>query len=127
MITPCNFSIYDTMTWVLDTKSPLHIYNSLQGLQVIKRFEEGKKFLSIGDESQVPVLALETIKLIFESESIILNECHFYPSFLVNIISVGLLANYGYEISIKKDIFYVTLNGSIVMNGQMNNGIYIVS
>ena len=63
----------------------------------------------------------------FESCIIVLNEYHFCPSFLVNIISVGLLANDGYELSIKKDICYITLNGSNVMNGQLKNGIYILS
>ena len=29
VITPCSFSIYDTTNWVLDTKSPIHICNSL--------------------------------------------------------------------------------------------------
>ena len=32
MITPCNFSICDTTTGVLDIESPVYIYNSLQRL-----------------------------------------------------------------------------------------------
>ena len=44
IITPCNFSICDTTTWILDTGSPIYIYNSLQGLQVSKKFENDKKF-----------------------------------------------------------------------------------
>ena len=32
IITSCNFSICDTTIWVLDTESPVHICNSLQGL-----------------------------------------------------------------------------------------------
>ena len=42
MITPCSFSISDTTNFVLDTGSPIHIYNSLQGLQVSRRFEKGE-------------------------------------------------------------------------------------
>ena len=38
MITPYNFSICDTTIQVLDTESPINICNSLQGLQVSKKF-----------------------------------------------------------------------------------------
>ena len=74
----------------------------MQSLQVSKRFKEDVRFLNIGDGRLVLVLALETIKLVFKSNIIVLCECHFCPSFLLNIISVGLLAMYGYEILIKK-------------------------
>ena len=90
------------MTWALDIESPIHICNLLQGLQVTRRFGEGERFLNIEDERSIPVLALGIIKLIFESQYIILNECHYYSSFLLNIISVGLLVNSNYEISIRK-------------------------
>ena len=81
MITPCNFSLIDTMTWVLDTESPIHICNSLQDLQITRRFEEGERFLNVRDGRSVSVLALEIIKLVFESQYIILNECHYCPNF----------------------------------------------
>ena len=65
MITTYNFSIYDSTTWVLDTRSPFNIYNSLQGLQVSRRFEEGERFLNVRDGRLVLVLVLRIIKLIF--------------------------------------------------------------
>ena len=89
MITPCSFSIYDTANFVLDTGSPTHICNSLQGLQVSRIFEDGERFLMVGDGSKVPVLALGIVNLSLESCNIILNECHFCPSFVMNVISVG--------------------------------------
>ena len=92
------------MTWVLDTNSSIHICNSLQGLQIIKRLGDGERFLNVRDEKSVLVLTLGIIKLVFESQYIVLNEHHYYLSFLLNIISVGLLANSNYEISIKKNL-----------------------
>ena len=127
MITPYNFSIYDTTTWILDIESPINICNSLQRLQVSRRIESGERFLNVRNESQALVLALETISLYFESCTVILNDYHFCPSFLVNIISVGLMAKDGYELSIKNDICKITLNGSNVMFGQVKNGVYILS
>ena len=47
MITPCNFSTCDTTTWVLDTESPIHICNSLQELQVSRKFENDERFLNV--------------------------------------------------------------------------------
>ena len=57
MINPYNFSQCDISNWVLDTGSPTHICNSLQGLQVRERFKNGERFLNVGDGSSVPVLA----------------------------------------------------------------------
>ena len=65
----------------------------------------------MGDGTRVPVLALGVIKLNFESCDVILNECHYYPFFILNIISVGQLANKNYEFSIQKDIFNIIMNG----------------
>ena len=113
---------------------PLHlsdvrydICNSLLGLQVSRRFEEGERFLNVRDRRSILVLALGTIKLVFKSNIIVLSEYQFCPSFLLNIIFVGLLAMYGYEILIKKNNFNIIMNGVNVMNGQLNNDIYILS
>ena len=127
MITPCNFSICDTTTWVLDTGSPINICNSLHGLQVSRRFENGEKFLNVGDGRSVPVLALGIIKLVFNSCSVILNECHYCPGFMLNVISVGQLAINGYELLIKDDIYKIIMNDVCVMIGQLQNVIYILS
>ena len=115
------------MSWVLDTRSPIHICNSLQDLQVTRRFGEGERFLIIGDGRSVSVLALRIIKLVFKSHYIVLDEYHYYPSFLLNVISVGLLVKSNYEISIKKNFYDIILHGIIILCGQLNNGIYIVS
>ena len=117
MITPCNFFICDTTAWVLDTGNPYHIYNSMQGLQVSRRFDEGERFLNVGDGSKVPVLALGIMNLVINSCNIILSECHYYLSFLLNIIFVGLLAMYDYEFLIKENIYNIILNGVTMFVG----------
>lgn len=117
MITTCNFSICDNMTWVLDTGSPYNIYNSLQDLQVTERFGDNERFLNVRDGRTVPVLALGTLKLVFRSNVFILSECHFYPTFLLNVISVSYLAINGYEISIKDYFYNIIMNGVVKMTG----------
>ena len=127
MIIPCNFSIFDTMIWVLATGSPINIYNSLQELQVSRRFGDDKRFLNVRDGRLVLVLALKIIKLVIDSHSIVLSDCHFCRSFLLNIIFIGLLAKSNYEILIKVNFCDIILNGVIMMHGQLNNDIYVVS
>ena len=67
MINPYHFSICDTADRVLNTDSPIHIYNLLQGLQVSKRFEDGEQFLSVKNENHVPILAVGVLSLIVSS------------------------------------------------------------
>ena len=62
MITSCNFS-----NWVLDTESLINICNSLQGLQVRRRFKNNERFLTVGDGRSVLVQALGVIEFVFES------------------------------------------------------------
>ena len=124
MINPCNFSQCDTTNWVLDTGSPTHICNMLQGLRVSTRFKSGERFLNVGDGSLVPVLALGVVQLGLESGSVILSDCHYCPSFMLNVISVGRLASEGYEFLIKNDILNIIVNGAVILQGQLQNGIY---
>ena len=67
MIKPYNFSIFDIADWVLDTDSPIHICNLLQGLQICRRFEDGEQFLSIENENHVLVLAVGVLSLVVSS------------------------------------------------------------
>ena len=81
----------------------------------------------MGNGNAVPVLALGVLELFFESYKITLNDCHYSPSFLLNVISVGLLANENYEFSIKNNVCSIIMNGLNVLNGSLVNGIYLLS
>ena len=69
MITHCDFSIYDTTTWVLDIGS---LFKLLQRLQVSRKIENHKRFLNIGDKNYVPILVLGIIESIFNSNHVVL-------------------------------------------------------
>ena len=71
----------------------------------------------MGDESQVSIWTLGVVELVFKSNSIILSDCQYYPSFLINIISVGLLAKDSYSLSIKNDYCDIIMNGITIMGG----------
>ena len=71
----------------------------------------------MGDGSQVPIRALGVVKLVFKSNSIILGDCNYCPSFLMNIISVSLLATDGYNLSIKNDYCDIIMNDVTIIRG----------
>ena len=127
MITLYNFFVCDTTTQVLDIESPINIYNLLQRLQVCRKFKDGEWFLNVGDGSLISVLALGTIQLVFESKVVMLDDCHYCPSFLMNVISVGVLAKVGFNF-LRKDNFYdIIMNGTIIIHGQLKHSLYLLS
>ena len=67
------------------------------------------------------------LSLVVESYTIELVDCHYCPSFIMSIISVGLLASCGYELSIRGDVCQVIINNSMIMKARLNNGIYVLS
>ena len=56
-----------------------------------------------------------------------LDDCHYCPSFMMNVISVGLLAKLGYKFIIKDDFCDIIMNDTIIMCGQLKYGVYIIS
>ena len=111
----------------MDTGSPIHICNLLQGLQVSRRFKDGEHFLNVRNENRVPILVIGVLSLAFESCRVKLVDCHYCPSFIMSIISVGLLASCGYELSIKGDVCQVIVNNSMIIKAKLSNGIYVLS
>ena len=94
----------------MDTESLINICNSLQGLQISRNLKNDERFLNIRDESHVPVRTLEIIELVFNSNIIILSDCHYCPSFLMNIISIGLLAKDSYSLLLKNNYCDIIMN-----------------
>ena len=56
-----------------------------------------------------------------------LNDCHYCLSFLMNVISVGLLTKLDYKFITKDDFCDIIVNDTIIMLGQLIHGIYIIS
>ena len=107
----------------MGTSSPIHICNLLQGLQVSRKFEDEKQFLSIENGSSVSILVIGVLSLVFDSHIVELVDCHYCPSFIISIISVGLLASCGYELLIQGDVCQVIMNNSVIIKAKLNNDI----
>ena len=74
-------------------------------------------FSNVGDRSHVPVLVLETMQLIFKSKSVMLDECHYCLFFLINVISVDLLAKFDFKFLIKDHFYDIIENNTTIMQG----------
>ena len=57
------------------------------------------------------------MQLVFESNSVMLDECHYRPSFLINVISVGLLAKFDFKFLIKNYFCDIIVNDTIITLG----------
>ena len=56
-----------------------------------------------------------------------LDDCHYYPSFLMNIISVDLLTKLGFKFTIKNDFCDIIMNDIAIIRGQLKHDMYIIS
>ena len=65
-------------------------------------------------EDQFQSKLYKSFEFVFESVVVMLNDYHFCPTFMMNVISIGLLAKAGYEILIKENYCDVILNDIIV-------------
>ena len=83
--------------------------------------------MNVGDGSLAPVLTLETMQLVFESSSIMLDECHYCPSFLMNVISIGLLAKLDFKFLLKDNFCDFIMNDAKIIWGQLKYDIYLLS
>ena len=83
--------------------------------------------MNVGNGNRVSVLEIGVLSLVFESYTVELVDCHYCPSFIMSIISVGQLASGGYELLIKEDVCQVIMNNSMIIKAKLNNGIYILS
>ena len=101
MITPYNFSVFDTMTWVLNIEALFIFVICCKDFRLVRKFEKSKWFLNDGDGRAVPVPVVGNIQLVLNSNIIILDDCHNYPPFFMNVIFIGLLAKDSYNFLIK--------------------------
>ena len=60
--------------------------------------------MNVGNENRILVLTIRVLGLVFDLSTIKLVDYHYCPSFIISIISIGLLAGSGYEL-LDKEMF----------------------
>ena len=81
-----------TDTWSFDTGSPVHITNSLQGLQSLRRPRENEVRIHVGEGTRVEIEAVGFVKLVLRpGVFLVLEQVYYVPSMSRNLISVAVL------------------------------------
>ncbi|KAL0313497.1 UNVERIFIED_CONTAM: hypothetical protein Sradi_5749000 [Sesamum radiatum] len=114
-------------TWWIDSGSTIHVTNSLQGLENLRKPVESECYIYSGNKMGSRVKAIGTCRLVLNSGFVLVLEKTFYiPNFSKNLISVSRLVPYGYSFKFGDDItlFY---NNHLVGNGTLSNGLYHIN
>ncbi|KAL0462715.1 UNVERIFIED_CONTAM: hypothetical protein Slati_0159100 [Sesamum latifolium] len=105
-------------TWWIDSGPTIHITNSLQGLENLRKPVESEYYIYSGNKMGSRVKAIGTCRLVLNSGFVLILKKTFYiPNFSRNLISVSRLVPYGYSFKFGDDItlFY---NNHLVGNGE---------
>ncbi|KAL0403765.1 UNVERIFIED_CONTAM: putative mitochondrial protein [Sesamum radiatum] len=114
-------------TWWIDSGSTIHVTNSLQGLENLRKPVESECYIYSGNKMGSRVKAIGTCRLVLNNGFVLVLKKTFYiPNFSRNLISISRLVPYGYSFKFGDDItlFY---NNHLVGNGTLSNGLYHIN
>ena len=112
-------------TWWIDSGSTIHIANSLQGMQNLRKPVGSEQSILSGNKMGSHVEAIGTCILTLSSGFVLKLERIFYvPSFSRNLISVSRLVPFGYSFNFKDTSFRLLYKSDCVGNGILSYGLY---
>ena len=110
----------------MDSSCTNHIYNSLQGFQETKKFNERELFFTLVNRSKILVVVVGVVNLCFESRVLILEGCLYVPNVRRNLISTTYLGKHGYCVILKDNV--VIKKGKVfICSGNIVDGLYILT
>ena len=117
----------DSASWVLDTGCTSLICNDSQRVTSKRKLRKGKVELRMGNDARVVVVALGVVNLKLSSRDYLsLEECHYVPSIVKNIISVSFFDKMGYTLIIKDKCCSIYLGSKLVSTAPLLNGLYVI-
>ncbi|KAJ9685151.1 hypothetical protein PVL29_017257 [Vitis rotundifolia] len=131
---PTSFVCYEsnmvnvnTNTWWIDSGSTIHIANSLQGMQNLRKPVTSEQFILSGNKMGSHVEAIGTCYLTLNSGFILELQRTFYvPSFSRNLISVSRLVPFRYSFHFSETSFSLIYKSDCVGNGILSDGLYCI-
>ena len=115
-------------SWVFDTRSVVHICNSMQGLVRTRRVAQGEIDIRVGNKARVAALEVGTMQLQLPSGFILeLNNCYYIPALSRNIISASCLMSQGYEFNLKDNGCSIYLNEMFHGYAPIVDGLFILN
>jgi hypothetical protein len=122
-----NVAVSSSDSWVFDTVSMIHTYNSLLGLSLIRRFAKGELDVQVSNGAKVAAIAVGTFNLLLPLGLVLeLNNCYCIPTLFKNMISSSCLEEVnGYEIIIKNKCCSIYYNGIFYTHCPLVNGLNV--
>ncbi|KAL8157506.1 hypothetical protein AgCh_002277 [Apium graveolens] len=121
-----NMSLGQISTWVLDNACGSHICNSLQGLKGSRTLEKDEVILRMGNGARVAAISVGSFSLHMPTgKTIILNNCYYVPSIVMNIVYIPMLDVDGFSFIIKNNECSILTDNVLFGRGILNNGLYV--
>ena len=112
-------------TWWIDSGSTIHVTNTLQGLQNLRKPLRNEQCIYSGNKMRSHVEAIGTCSLILSSGFVLNLEKTFYiPSFSKNLVSVSRLVPLDFSFNILNKFCNIYYNSELVENGALSYGLF---
>ena len=117
----------NTNTWWIDSGSTIHISNSLQGMQNLRKPVSSQQFILSKNKMGSHVEAIGTCYLTLDGGFVLELQTTFYvPSFSRNLISVSRHVPFGYSFHFLETSFSLIYKSNCVGNGILSDGHYCI-
>ena len=111
-------------TWWIDSGSTIHVSNTLQGMQNLRKPVRSEQCIYSGSKMSSRV-AIGTCNLVLSSGFILELEKTFYvPSFSRNLISISRLVPLGFSFSFSDSGFSLSNKSKVIGYGTLSNGVF---
>ncbi|KAL5827481.1 hypothetical protein ACOSQ4_019278 [Xanthoceras sorbifolium] len=115
-------------TWWIDSGSTIHISNSLQGLQNLRKPVGSEQSILSGNKMGSHVEAVGTCYLTLSSGFVLeLDKTFYVPSFSRKLISVSRLVPFGYSFNFSETSFSLFYKSDCIGNGTLSDGLYCIN
>ena len=114
-------------TWWIDYDSTIHVSNTLQGMQNLRKPVRSEQCIYSGSKMSSHVEAIGTCSLVLTSGFILELEKTFYvPSFSKNLISISRLAPLGFSFNFIDSGFSISNKSKVIDYGALSNGLFLI-
>lgn len=112
-------------SWVLDSGASVHLTGSLELLHSTEAASGDT--INIPDGKAMATTVKGTVTLRLRNGLIVdVNNVHHIPGLVVNLLSVSQLMESEAQVIFKKDRVLVTKNGTVILQADLINGVYVV-
>ncbi|RYE20620.1 MAG: hypothetical protein EOP45_10745 [Sphingobacteriaceae bacterium] len=115
-------------TWWIDSGSTIHVSNTLQGMQNLRKLVGSEHYILSGGRMSSHVEAVGSCDLVLSSGFILrLEKTVYVPSFSRNLISVSRLVPLGFDFNFSDNGFTLLNKSEIVGYGTLSGGLYSIT